>query len=216
MNNKKEYGFALLPIVFAVVIVGLTAFIVTRIYGSTQQQALSTDKNNAVTVAPAGSQTSTVISKDGHVSFNVPDNWQIVKNYPLDAPQCNPFNSPRTANGNTGRCSLSVALAPKGFSGESQWYIRVYKTEDAPKAWAEFPLGLERPEFMDQSEAKINGYDAFYTKIVDASYTDLNYFIEHGGHIVYAWTREKSVNPSTDLSRYSQAFDSIVRSVTFK
>jgi len=78
--------------------------------------------------------------------------------------------------------------------------------------------------FVAQSDAPINGYQAYFAKVSNSSYVDYNYFIEAKGYIAYIYERESSkhytpqgaVDQSDDYSQYTPGFMQIVNSIKFE
>lgn len=216
MTNNKQSGFGVIVIVVAIVVLAILGYAGYRVY--TAQTSKSANIDNTTSSQIANNQASSqnvargkiVSSDDNKVSLTLPSGWQLVNEFPSDARKTCVLGAPN-------QCSLYDTFAPSDFTSNGQWFAIAYQTTLAPRDWAEYPLGSPTSDWKDQSDAKVNGYDAFYVVVENSSIRDLNYFIEHNGYIVYLRFREvvKGGNAGTpqDLSKYADGFTQIVNSI---
>lgn len=209
---QKQSGFSPLIMILVVAVLIVIGLVTWRIWRANQPDSSFT--NQTIIEPDANNDSSQILSSpDGKISFLIPNSWNITHNF-NGAGECKGF-----PGSDSGPCYMAALVSPTGYSAESVWRINAYKTTKSPREWAEIPLGSginassTDSRFKSINESSVNGYNTFSTKVVDPSYTDICYFIKQGDYIVYATFREKS--NSTDLSSYTQEFDSIVKSIRF-
>jgi hypothetical protein len=209
MNTRKQSGFAaleLLLIIFVVVLIGGIAW-----YSYQARSNVANQQQAQPSQSPASSKINTA---DGAVQLTLAKDWKVTSRSDVSMP----------VKYQNGTQVLSADLAPTQYSGESRWHVLVVKSDLKPKKWSEGPLGLPSAEFVQQSEASINGYEAYYAKIANKSYVDLNYVISSNGYVVYFQERESDkhytpqgvIDESNDFAKFTPGFVEMVNSIQIK
>ena len=225
---KNERGFGAVEVLLIVVFIALIGVGGWWVWQKNQDASKPASNTNTSAAPSTGNQgTSTpqknTLSVTSDVTAEVPEGW-VVQKQPADCPEF--ITRVECVSG----AEVSPKDAPKNLSGEPfSVLVKVYKAAGATsaKSWFINTMEMGSPASNDQTSTdKINGYDTYYFKQNDTSYSQVNYLFLKGDVVVLVEARltEKhfasdgsgKVDGQKDFTAYTDAVASFAKSIIIK
>lgn len=246
--NNQSNPFKIATIILSVVVLGLIIFLAYLLLNKEKVTEAVIDQPNTQAMESISNlppettisnlpveTTNNRYSLGGVVSFDIPEPWEITSDplgFDKGCPTVTVVTPPEAIN-----CIAAVGLIPGvRFSqfdgslvqeGQEHFMVNIGVRSD-PRSLEEIieePTGLYTNDMTD-SRASINGYQAYYRRISNNSYTDIWYLIRSNSSdavvAIYARVLSRhytpggqSVDNEADFTRFEPAIKQIAHSVKF-
>jgi hypothetical protein len=233
IKNKKPFRVAI--IVLTVVVFGLSGLSAWLLVENSNKdksianlQAEKTMWQKTGSVEPTNetppTSTSNRYTLCDKVSFEIPTPWEVYSDT-----QCKTESLTATSTATYVGASLIPGEKLSTFMNNDEYFTvdvkLVANTSFSPKEIVEEMTGLYASGMTD-SNASIGGYDAYYRKVVNDSYTDVNYAVKSNNSdtivLVYARTVSKhysypshQVDDEKDFTHFESDIKQVAESVRF-
>jgi hypothetical protein len=255
--TKTKNPFKIVTIILAVMVLGLGGVTAWALISKNDNKGDSTANNQTTDNSPNNEgeidnsektdeespdnqeTTDDIYSLDNIASFTIPESWEIYSDTYTADKTCHEAGSSFIGEDNI-RCIEGVSLIPgeklSDFKNNNEYFkvdIKVFHNGSpyySPFGVMEILSG-EKTNEMTDSDKSINGYEAYYRRIVNKSYTDVIYIIHANPEtnkrndfiIISARTASKhytqngeNVDDEKDFTRFESAIKQIADSVTYK
>jgi hypothetical protein len=193
---KNEKGFSAFEAILAIVIVILLCSVGWLVYKSHYKSKQTGEGTN-----------TTVITKDGHVTFLLPASWEVDGR---DGSNNCQYSASQAAQ--LGACLLDISFQPKSLPYVQDYYVwsaQIFKTDEAAQDW--YKIALEA-DCDDPQQSTLNSYQQLTCRDQSGG---TEYVITHGGNLAMFASGATDTGPQVapSLSQYEPQFLTIRDSI---